>query len=238
MSVQKYARYASRKYPAINKRARVYVPAVKQLASDVMYLKGLINSEPKNHYYSATGNFDWNGVILALNNVPQGDTGTSRDGDRVLPKYQTIHAHINKDTAGRMHTTIRYIIFRWWGESPNAVGVAPVAADIIGALGTVYAPLSFLVGSITGSKGDRNRRIEIARTGTFTLDNVSKTSVDIKETIKLNGKDKQIKEHMEFYDGTTAPPVSGGFFMLFVQDSVTAADVSYTLDSHLVFYDN
>lgn len=239
MSVQRYAKYAAQKYPAVRKRARVYVPAVRQLASDVMYLKGLINSEPHSHYVNSSGNFDWNGTIVSLCNIPQGDASYNRTGDRILPKYMSINCHINKDTAGNMHTTVKYVIFRWWGESPNAVGVAPVPADILAlGVGTAYAPLSYLQSSITGQKGDRNRRIEVHRTGSVTFDKVSRTCQDIKEVIKLNGKQSKIKEHIEFYDGTTNPPVSGGFFILFIQDTVTAADVSYTMSSHLTFYDN
>lgn len=240
MSLQRYANYAQKKYPAVKRRANVYVPAVKQLASDVMYLKGIINSEPKNFYLTSQANFDWNGSVISLCDVAQGDSGNMRDGNRILPKYLSINCHINKDTAGNMHTTVRYIIFRWWGESANAPGVSPFPGDILmgSVIGTTYAPIGFLSNQITGQRGDRNRRIEVHRTGTITLDNVSKTCCDIKEVIKLNGKNQKVKEHIEYYDGGTAPPISGGFFMLFIQSTATGADVQYTLNSHFTYYDN
>jgi hypothetical protein len=240
MSLQKYGKYALKKYPAVRKRARVYVPAVRQLASDVMYLKGLINSEPKNHYVTDSNNFDYNGVMVSLSSISS--TGTeayARDGNRVLPRYLKLRMHINKSmTSAIPHNTFRYILFRWWGESPNTAGVAPAVTDIIAGTGTQFAPLSPLVDSITGSKGDRTRRIEVHRTGFVTLDQVGKTSFDFDLNLELNGKGKSTKEHIEFYGDATAPPTSGGFFMLFVSDNVTAADLSYQLYSHLTFYDN
>lgn len=234
----KYGKYAVKKYLAVRKRARVYVPAVKQLASDVMYLKGLINSEPQRHNYSSQSNFDYNGIVLSLNNVPLGDDYGRRTGNRILPKHLNIRMHINKDTAGRMHTTVRYVLFRWWGESTSAAGISPVPQEILETVGSWISPLAPLNNTATGSKGDRNRRIEVHRTGMITLDNVSKTCVDVEENISLNGKGKQIKEHIEFYDGTTNPPTSGGFFLLLISDYVTAADVQASVYTTLSYYDN
>jgi len=241
MSLAKYGKMAIKRYPAVRKRYKVYAPAVSQLASDVMYLKGLINSEPKGHYVTDTNNFGYNGVVVSLSSIPS--TGVqetySRDGNRVLPRYLKLRCHINKQTAGTIvHNTVRYILFRWWGESPNVIGAAPAVADIISDVGTGYAPLSPLQNQITGSRGDRTRRIEVHRTGFVTLDQVGKTSLDLDINVELNGKSKKSKEHMEFYSDSTAPPTSGGFYLLLVGDNATGTDLSYTLYSHLTFYDN
>lgn len=239
MSVAKYTRYAKKAYPGIKRRANVYVPAVRQLASDVMYLKGLINSEPKLHGVNASNNFDLNGLIISLCDVPTGDTGINRDGNRILPRYLNIKFHVNRNlsTPTNAHTTVRYIIFRWWGESPNAAGIAPVPGDVLSIVGSPYAPMSQLNSSVTGSKGDRNRRIEVHRSGMFTLDSVSKTSFDEEFNITLNGGNKP-KEHIEFYDSTTNPPTSGGFFIMFINDNLTSVDAAFYLTSRLTFYDN
>jgi len=238
MSLMKYGKYAVKKYPAVRKRARVYVPAVKQLASDVMYLKGLINSEPMRFNYSSQNNFDYNGTVLSLTNVVNADAYGNRTGNRILPKHLNLRMHINKDTAGRMHTTIRYVLFRWWGESPNVAGVAPTAAEVLQTTGTWASPIAPLSEDIIGSKGDRSRRIEVHRTGMITLDCVSKTCIDVEENVSLNGKGKQVKEHIEYYNATTAPPTSGGFFLLLISDYITAADVQASVYSSLSFYDN
>lgn len=239
--VGKYVKYASKKYPAIRKRARVYVPAVRQLASDVMYLKGLINSEPKTFEVTSSSNFSYNGFMVSLCNVAQGDGGSSRDGNRILPRYLNLRFHVNRIITAptNPHTTIRYIVFRWWGESPNTAGVAPAAADVLqaSAIATQFAPMAPLNHDVTGSKGDRNRRIEVHRTGMITLDSVSKTSMDEELNITLNGGNK-VKEHIEYYDSTTAPPTSGGFFVLFINDNSVTTDCAFYLYSRLTFYDN
>lgn len=236
-----YAKLAKKTYPAVRKRARVYVPAVRQLASDIMYIKGLINSEPKNFSVTSSNNFDYTGTVVSLCNVSTGDLNDSRDGNRILPRFMNIKFHVNRGITSPTytHTTVRYVIFRWWGESPNAQGVAPAVSDILvsSLVSTQYAPLSQLNTEVTGSKGDRNRRIEVHRTGMITLDSVSKTSFDEEFNITLNGGNKT-KEHMEFYNNSAYPPTSGGFFILFINDNATSVDCAYYLSSRLTFYDN
>lgn len=237
MSLQRYQK-AARRMPAYKKRAKVYYPAIKQLASDVMYVKSLINSEPKYHIYQNQANFDYNGAVYSLSSVPQGDLSYSRDGDRILPRYLSVRCHINGDNAGAMHKTFRVMIFRWWGESANAVGTSPVPEDILSSTGSAYAPISHLDTAITGPKGDRQRRIEVHYSKQFTFDNVGTTFADIVENIEINGKNSPKKEHMEFYNATVSPPTSGGFFILFVSDNATATNLQFTLESKLTFYDN
>lgn len=243
MAMNKYAKTAMRKYPAIRKRARVYVPAVRQLASDVMYLKGLINSEPKYHLVATSNNFNYAGTVVSLCDIPEGDGEANRDGNRVLPRYFTVNVHINKAIdAGYLggtttnHTTVRMIIFRWWGEAVGGAGATPTASEILGIVSDQYAPLRHLSSKITGSKGDRSRRIEVHRNELFTLDQRSITSKDFSYNITLNGGNKP-KEHMEFGTSATNPPTDGGFFILFISD-VLGTDVSYYLSSKVVFYDN
>lgn len=232
---------AIKKYPAARKRYRVYAPAVKQLASDVMYLKGLINSEPKNVYYTNNGTFDYNGVIINLSDTTQGDGAESRDGNRILPRYLQIKGHIRKNISGTPadHVTVRYVLFRWWGESPNATGVPPIPADVLKDVGNAFAPTSFLSPQITGQKGDRNRRIEVIRTGIVSLDRINVNSYDFSENVEVNsGKSKKPKEHIEYYSNASTVPTSGGFFMLFISDSAVASETNYHVNGHLTWYDN
>lgn len=225
---------------AVQKRVNVYGKAGVQLYKDVMYLKSLINSEPKSLTATANGLIDYNGVILSLCNVPVGDGAGNRDGDRILPRFLNIKFHLQRTVSGTPtygHSTIRYVIFRWWGESPNVTGVDPTPSEILTDNGTLYAPLGMLQPQITGSRGDRNRRIEVHRSGFMTLDSVSKTSIDEEFNITLNGGNAP-KEHMEYANNTTAPPTSGGFFVLFISDNALTGDASYTMVSRLTFYDN
>lgn len=232
-------KYAPGVYRGAMKRYNVYQPAVKQLASDVMYLKGLINSEPKNHTYSANNNVDYNGVVLSTTDIPQGDSSITRDGDRILPRYYGLHLSCNRtSTATTAHQQVRIIVFRWWGESPNTVGVAPTVSNILtsSAVGTQNAARSFLTNDITGPRGDRQRRIEVLRNYYKTL-SADQSQIDIVENIEMNGKSKQRKEHIEFYSSATNPPTSGGIFVLIISDN-SLAEVAYHVTSKLTFYDN
>lgn len=236
--MKNYRRYARKANPIV-KRVNIYAPAVKQLASDVMYLKGLINSEPKTHITTSSNNFSYAGTVVSLCDVPTGDTSNSRDGNRILPRFLNIKFHINRGISGTTytHSTVRFVIFRWWGETANAAGTAPTASDVLTNTSSQYAPMGHLSQAITGNKGDRNRRIEVHRSGMFTLDSVSKTSVDEDYNITLNGGNGT-KEHIEYYDPNTNPPTSGGFFILFINDNPTSSDTAYYLQSRITFYDN
>lgn len=237
VNYRSFAKQAYRKYPAIKRRAKVYVPAVRQLASDVLYLKGLINSEPKNHLAIVDNNVNWSGVVISLCDVPQGDGSINRDGDRVLPRYLGIHMTCNRTaTCTTVHQQLRVIIFRFWGESANAVGALPAVADIIDHTGSIYAPRSFLDQAITGPRGDRQRRIEVLR-NYYTSLSPDKTYIDIQENIEMNGKTQNRKEHLEYFDNTTNPPTSGGVFVLIVTDN-TLSEAAYHLTSKLTYYDN
>lgn len=238
MSVAKYGKMALKRYPAVRKRYRVYAPAVKQLASDVMYLKGLINSEPKFLTTQATNNIDFNGSVVSCCSIPQGDGESSRDGNCVLPRYFHIRGNVIKAIgSGDNHTTIRIIIFWSWYDSSNGTGSA-TAAETLATTGNQYAPFSSLKPSNTGPRGDRARRIEVLRSDLVTLDQVSKTMYDFEYNIEMNGKGTFKKEHIEFVSSSTAEPNSGGIYVLFISGTATGTQLQYVMESKVTFYDN
>lgn len=235
-------RQVAKRYPAVRRRYKVYAPAVKQLASDVMYLKGLINSEPMFHTFSSANNFDYNGTLLSLSDIPNGDLAYQRTGNRVLPRFVTVHMHINQgiNAAYATHVTHRVILCRLWSESSSSAPTA-VPSDVLNStqIGTQFAPLAFLTPNNTGPRGDRNRRIEVLHSECFTLDQVGDTSRTITWNVEVN-KGNQKKEHIEFFDNTTAQPISGGFYLLVINDQAVAnaTQQSYTVMSKITFYDN
>lgn len=237
--VMKYGKYAVKKYPAVQKRARVYVPAVRQLASDVMYLKGLINSEPKNYIVQDSNNFTYSGTVVSLSAVGQGDTENKRDGNRILPKYLSINGYISitSATASTAPINARYVIFRYWGESTSAAP-SVTASEVLETTGTQFAPLSHLNSDNTAGRGDRARRIEVHRSESFCLDKVANTSIPLNFNIQVNGGSKKIKEHIEFRSSVNEDPVSGGFYLLVISDNATSTELHYKIESKLTFYDN
>lgn len=241
MAYYRKRRYYKKKAPAKPGRIQIYGAAGKQLYKDVMYLKTLINSEPKYHdsFFSTT--FNYAGYMTPnISTIAQGDGDNNRDGNRILPRFLTLRGSVRRSLSGTVteHTVCRIIVFRWWGEDPNAVGVAPVPGDIIEGVSDAYSPYKPLSDRVTGPKGDRNRRIEVHRTELFTLDSVSRTSYDFDYNIQINGPGKKNKEHIEFYNNTTAPPTSGGFYLMIIGNHATSADTTMTGMSKLVFYDN
>lgn len=236
----KYGKYIKKSYPAVAKRARVYVPAVRQLASDVMYLKGLVNSEPKSFTVNTSANTGQSGVVFSLCDLAQGDGAADRDGNRVLPRYLSLYIHVNQiaASAGWNHTTHRVIVFRYWGEDSNVAGPSVTTADILETTASQYSPVSHLRSTITGSRGDRNRRIEVLRNEFFTLDLNTEAQKAIHYNIEMNGKGSKTKEHIEFRNNTTEQPTSGGIYVLYVNDNATSTDQGIWVGSRLTFYDN
>jgi len=114
----------------------------------------------------------------------------------------------------------------------------PAVGNVIVTTGSAQAPLSHLNDDITGSRGDRQRRIEVLRSEMFTLDPVGKTSMDYSYNIEMNGPTVQRKQHMKFASSSTATAISGGLYFLIVSDSATAAEIAWTINSKVVFYDN
>jgi len=234
--VAKYGKYAKR-FPAVQKRYRVYAPAMRQLASDVMYLKGLVNSEPQVLTVQASNNVSWAGLNVSLSDVAQGDGYGQRSGDRILPRYLSINLSMGAASgfAGRSFSA-RYMVYRYWGEDANAAPLI-TPGDILQTVGSQYAPLSHLNSNIVGSKGDRNRRIEVLRSEICTFDLVGNGTKFIPLNIEMNGKSAQRKEHIE-YPGAAVGPISGGIYILLVGGTAVAGDFFFQLESRMTFYDN
>lgn len=215
-------------------RWTTYGSAGKQLVRDVMYLKTLINSEPHNWYVNAANNYNYNGNVLSLCNVTQGNDAVDRTGNRILPRYLNVRWQV---TSGSVNNLLRVILFRYWGEATSAAPTVTVAEVLRStALGTVQAPLSHLNEDNTGPKGDRTRRIEVHRNELVNMDGTERTAACGEWDVQVNGMNVQQKEHIEYRSGTTEEPISGGFYLLFVGASAT--NDAYQVESKLTFYDN
>lgn len=236
MPYNRIVKKAIKRYPAARKRWNVYYPAARQLASDVMYLKGLINSEPKYHIVQASNNYDYNGIVQSLSTISQGDGTSDRDGNMVLPRYLTINMSFGGTIAGNTPVVVRMIIFRYWGEATSASATV-TPSEVLATIGSQYAPYTHLNDDNTGSKGDRQRRIEVLKSKLVNFDNINMRDCVRKYNIVVNGGNKP-KEHIKFSSATTSGPVSGGFYILFISDNATGTNAKFTLESKLTFYDN
>lgn len=214
-------------------RWSVYGSAGRQLARDVMYLKTLINSEPHNHYVQSANNYNYTGIIVSLSDVPVGDASTERTGNRLLPRYLNVNWRVTWSGATTM---ARVILFRYWGEATDDAAPVVTVDAVLRSSGTQYAPLTHLNDDNTGPRGDRDRRIEVLRNVLFDLDGVKQISEVCNWDVEVNGMNARKKEHIDYTNASTLQPISGGFYMLFIQNVVTNG--SYVLESKMTFYDN
>lgn len=232
-----YRRTYKRKENPYKKRVRVYGRAGKQLYKDVMYLKSIVNAEPKYFQQGLIKQLDDNGTVDSLCNIAQGDGVNNRDGTSVLPRFLTIQASVKKNLNASAvdFETVKILIFRYWGEqttSAPSVTIADILQD--------GDCLSFLNDDNTGKRKDRERRIELARSKFFTIDKVNRTSYTFKINIEVNGMSKQHKDHIKYRSNATEDPVSGGFYFLMISDVSNTDLYKSDLDfrSKLTFYDN
>lgn len=226
-----YKRPYSKRVPP--SRWVTYGNAGKQLARDVMYLKTLINSEPHNHYVQSANNYNWNGIIVSLSDVPSGDSDQERTGTRILPRFLNVNLRV---TWASQNTVVRVILFRYWGEASSDGAPNVTVGEVLRTSGTQYAPYTHLNDDNTGPKGDRDRRIEVLRSELVNLDGVQKQSEVFQWDVKVNGMNVNKKEHIDFTDMVTHQPISGGFYLLFINNVVDNG--SYHFESKMTFYDN
>ncbi len=206
---------------------------INKLTFDMKYMKTLVNAEMHNFTLATANNFSDSGIIISLNDIPDGDAINNRTGTSVLPRYQSINLEVFKKLDGPDHEVMRVLVFRYWGEETSsnpAVTISEVLQSVV--------PLSFLNDDNTGKRGDRERRIEVHKSKIFTLDNVASTSRTWKWNIEVNGMNKKIKDHLKFRTGSTEQPVSGGFYILFLSDNDTVNESGFQLNAKINYYDN
>lgn len=222
---------------------------IPKIASDVKYLKGLINSEPMPWVVTNSNNVDWSGVLVSLSSITQGDQEGQRTGDRVLPRYLALRGYCTGVTPAVQNAiTYKVMLVRLWTESTSSAPNASVN-DVLSTneISTAFAPLAFLAQNNVGPRGDRQRRVEVLRSDTFSISNNYDTSgttggssarQHFDWNVEVNAGEK--KEHIEFIDNNTSQPISGGFYFLIINDvpSSSANKPAFYIASKLTFYDN
>lgn len=247
---RKMHQYGPNKYIVSAAKQRYYrnnKVSIPRIISDVKYLKSLVNSEPQPFVVTTSNNVNWNGSIVSLSTVVQGDQLGQRTGDRILPRYLAIrgYCHGTIAVATQTRTTWKIMVVRLWSESTSAAPTAAVTDALApGTVGTAHAPLSFLNQDNVGPKGDRVRRIEVLRSETFiTQEQGAQTGASTQNylfdwNIEMNGGDK--KDHIEYFSNATGEPISGGLYFIIINDvdAASAAFPSYWVNSKMTFYDN
>ena len=206
------------------------------LTKKVNYLSSVVNSELKYHESVYVYSIDGAGTILPFNNIVQGDSQVNRTGNTVLPKWLTLHMALrHNDATTEESEVIRIIVFRYWGEGTDAAPNVTVG-DIL----DIANPLSFLNDNNTGSRGDRERRIQIHKSYLLALNKSDKALRTFKLNIAVNKPSNKRKEHMKFRSSATEDAISGGFYVLVIGENLVGAVEKNSIDvrGKLNFYDN
>lgn len=227
-----------------SQRNQYYSNAGIQLVKDVAYLASLVNSEPKYLTTVMNNNFNWSGLMYDLSTIVQGGGTNNRDGNSVLPRYLNLKFRIKKAVDLPVVSTIdsvtyRLVIFRYWGSNANNPA-APIPGDVLTNINDQNAPMSFLDDDITGSKGDRQRRIEVLKSEMVTLD-INNNARDYDLNFQMNGPAVQNKQHLKFLSAATQTPISGGIYLLVISNTDGAIhpnEIAINGLAKLVYYDN
>lgn len=185
----------------------------------VKYLKGLVNAELHTNDVYSTSTLDYtNGVVVAINQIAQGDTSTDRNGKSILMKYISMRGIVYRNSANQNETIRLMIVMDTSGQ-----GTAPVLSDILALTGSTGAPLSNL-------NKFANGRFKILWTRTFVVDNTTASQV-FKAFIP-------IAKHVKF-DGPNATDYQkNAMFLVGCSDQTGANLPSYHAYIRQAFYDN
>lgn len=193
-------------------RYQNYAGAAKQLYRDVRKLKQLVNVEINEVSLQTTQTPGFAGYLLELNQIAQGDTDSTRNGDSV--KLQKLHfrCHI---TNTRLALARLVII---WDQDQKVA----VPGDVYDQIGNAYAPMSM-------KDFDLRFQSKILYDRVIKVDPYNQ-SVYIDKTININ-------KHTNFENGTTTVN-TGSLKMLLIGDASVTLLTSFRWNSRLTFTDN
>lgn len=199
--------------PARRKMSRYqnYAAGASQLWSDVKKLKALVNVELKEASLQTTQTPGYAGVLIELNQIPQGLTDSSRTGDSI--KLQDIHFRC---LVSNTRIATARVVLIWDNDQKVAV-----PGDVYDQIGNTYAPISM-------KDFDLRFQSKILYDRIVRLD-PGQQSVVINKKIKIG-------KHTNFENGTTTVN-TGSLKMLLIGDAAAGLS-TFQWNSRLLFTDN
>lgn len=185
----------------------------------------LVNSEMhRNELTGASINPTYNGSIVNLTNISQGDTDLTRTGLSI--KLQTLRMRGNvapsENASAPLYQQARMIIFR--GKQEN--GVAYTASDLLATTGSFYAPNSL-------KNWTERFRTQVLYDKTYNL--VGKSSTGPLANIPFDIKLK-LTGHVNYSSGSNDIE-DGGLYILFISNDLSWAP-TIVYNYRLTFTDN
>ena len=189
----------------------------KKALSTAMFVKNLVNAETKNYITSWT--MTTGGPLAAtqvLNQIPQGDSSSQRNGDSVKNKSLVIRGDIsaNRTQAGDWTNNVRVLLIKM----KNAQ-TAPLLSEIFKDPSSIHSP----------RHPNYMKQYKIIHDKIYTLDK-QRLLKNIKWSFPL-------KSHTE-YTGTSGGMTSNAYYMLFQSDTSGSVFPTFTFTSNLTYLDN
>lgn len=206
-------------YGANAKRGYIYGAAAGQLWKDVKKLKDAINVEYKFIDTTTNSNIDYNGTIVNLNSIPQGDSQSERDGMSVKCQTLTLKGYLED---GGTSTMQRVIVF--WDKDNTITNVSDFLDS--GMVGSNFACLA--------NKQYTNRfKSKTLYDQCWTVDPASSGANRMfKKVIKVD-------RHTTFNGATLNDISSGRLKMLLISNQAPATSVPlFRIASRLSYTDN
>lgn len=180
-------------------------------------LKRLVNVERKYLIYTNNINVPDTGTIYFLSGVPQGDTSSSRDGNKCKALSLNFHAQVTIDT-NAVRSACRIILFK--DKSSN--GSAPAVLDVLENATYLYSY----------NNVNCPYRFQILFDKTFSLSTTGTQTINVKRFIKMG--------HHITYKGTgaTQSDAADGHIYMLVISNETTNQPDLEVNSRLTFVDN
>lgn len=171
-------------------------------------------SETKYHDRQFALGADFNGAVIDLSSIGQGDTDVTRDGDKILPVTLEVGFNVVGETYSGI---VRLIIFRWIKDS------IPVPGDIMDSLGGSYA-------TISPYQHDLRKNFQVLKDKTYTVSNNGGTELRSDQYIL-----KMAKKTIEYYQGGVT--AKNKIYALMVGDRALATSPGMFLMTRLNYKD-
>lgn len=196
---------------------------IAQVAKDVWYLKGLINSEKKYYDNAQLSNtISYNGLVYNLCAMAQGDGTQQRTGNSIFARSLSVRLTAIQRGASTSNNMKVMIVL----DKNADVAAAPAASDILETTGSTNAPLSHL------KFPEARNRFKILKVKQIVLNSTNRTQQCCNIYLKM-------RHHIKFTGTTAASLGKGQLYLVVISDTVAGTDdPAIRYQSRVMYHDN
>lgn len=214
MALKKYVKHAKRVY----KGGKSAIALAKAAYKGFKYIKGLVNAEKK--YYDKIINLtpNWNGAIVHLSDIAQGDSNNARNGNSILLRSIYLDLSISIG-GGATNSQVRIALIM----DTMQTGTPPLVNDIyeyVGSVNNVNSPLNI----------DKAGRYKVLKDMRCSLNNVGLSTT-------FRRSYKKLYHHVKFTGASGADEYKNNLWLVVLTNESTATP-TVTGVTRLGFYDN